>query len=460
MTFAPNPLKRRGNALRFLVSLAVIFVGVGWFWNSRQPRYQGRSVQAWFEDALATQHRDFHRSKSQEAFDAMGDAAIPFLRKQLEARPSVVDRAYAKVHALLPLRLRDFLREPLTYENHYRPREQVASGIIGQILLPRQIHRRILERAQIRTEAEMKPYTNTIVGTAVGYSMVPIAAGEFLMGSPPSELGRSDDEGLQVRVRLDPFWIGQFEVTWNQFGLFLDRDFRRQPPHGHAKHIFSGATADAITRPSTPYIDFSMGMGTNGYPAINMTQHAANKFCEWLSALTGHFYRLPTEAEWEYACRAGTTTAYSFEGETVELRDYAWFEANSDGRYQKVGRKKPNPWGLYDMHGNVAEWTLDQYDPRSYLLNSDRLVVNPWNRATRPYPHVVRGGAWNGPPERLRSAARSFSDRSWKQDDPDLPKSVWYHTRADHVGFRIVRPLKIPIAQEMKQYWNSGVEFD
>jgi formylglycine-generating enzyme required for sulfatase activity len=199
----------------------------------------------------------------------------------------------------------------------------------------------------------------------------------------------------------------------------------------------------------------SFGMGINGYPAISMTQHAANKYAEWLSAKTGQFYRLPTEAEWEYACRAGTTTAYSFGADAANIDEYAWYSKNStEGKYNKVGGKKPNPWGLYDMHGNVMEWTLDQYDPKGYAGLG---LQNPWNVASKPYPHAVRGGSWMDGASSLRCGARVASDPSWKQQDPQLPKSIWYHTDAQGLGFRLVRPLKVPTADDMFRYWNSGV---
>jgi formylglycine-generating enzyme required for sulfatase activity len=175
-----------------------------------------------------------------------------------------------------------------------------------------------------------------------------------------------------------------------------------------------------------------------------------------LSAKTGHYYRLPTEAEWEYACRAGTTTAYSFGDDPSKLADYGWFADNANGKYQKVGTKKPNPWGLYDMHGNVTEWTLDQYDPNWY----SRPPALPFAPSVKPYPHTVRGGGWSDDAERCRCGARLGSDPSWKMQDPQLPKSIWYHTDAQWLGFRLVRPRRIPSAEEMFRVWNNGVEAD
>ena len=141
-----------------------------------------------------------------------------------------------------------------------------------------------------------------------------------------------------------------------------------------------------------------------------MTQHAARGFCKWLTAKTGRYYRLPTEAEWEYACRAGTTTAYSFGDDPASIDDYAWHAGNSDETYHKPGLKKPNPWGLYDMHGNVAEWVLDQHVPNFYATATGDKARNPLAVPRKLYPRVVRGGGWDHSAEQLRSAARLGSD--------------------------------------------------
>lgn len=323
------------------------------------------------------------------------------------------------------------------------------------------IHDRIMANLKEKSETDMKAYTNVIPGTEVAYAMTPIPGGEFLMGSPEAEAERKADEGPQHKVKVSPFWMGTYEVTWDQFLLFVYPDDEKKLRESHPTDATLNKITDAVTRPSKPYVDMSFGMGKSGYPAIAMTQHAANKFCHWLSAKTGHFYRLPTEAEWEYACRAGTTTAYSFGNSANLLGEYGWFFDNSNSKYQKVGKKKPNPWGLYDMHGNVTEWVLDQYATDFYkTLATAGLTTDPWNKATLPYPHSARGGSWDDDAPALRSAARRGSDRSWKMTDPQLPKGKWYHTDAQFIGFRIVRPLTVPSSEEMTKYWISGVEKD
>jgi len=315
-----------------------------------------------------------------------------------------------------------------------------------------------LEKESIRRAADMKLYTNTIPGTSVNYIMLPIPGGEFTMGSAEAEPGRNPDEGPQRKVKIAPFWMGKFEVSWNEYELFMFPDDEKKLRTEFPTEEYVNQVSDAVTRPSKPYMEMSFGMGKEGYPAISMTQHAANKYCHWLSAKTGHYYRLPTEAEWEYACRAGTSTAFSFGDDQAKLADFAVFEDNSDFKYSKIGRKKPNPWGLHDIHGNVAEWCLDQYT-ETYDPLKDALI-DPWNKATAPYPHVVRGGSFDDPPAKLRSAARRASDKTWKMRDPQLPKSIWWLTDAQFVGFRLVRPLAVPSATELRQSWTSGVEKD
>jgi len=322
------------------------------------------------------------------------------------------------------------------------------------------IHRAILSQLDVTNQTQMRLYTDKISGTDVSFDMVPVLGGEFLMGSPEKERGRKPDEGPPHRVAIEPFWMGKHEVTWNEYELFMypeeEKKIRALRQYNAAQ--FPGA--DAVSRPTAPYVEMSFGMGKDGFPAISMTQHGANKYCQWLSAKTGRFYRLPTEAEWEYACRAGTTTAYFFGDDPAKLGDYAWYAQNSDGKYQKVGKKKPNPWGLHDMHGNVVEWTLDEYNADYYKQFASTLAESPWNKATKPYPHVARGGSWDDDAELLRSAARRASDRSWKQQDPQLPKSIWYLTDAQFLGFRVIRPLKVPPPEELSKYWTSGVEKD
>ena len=298
----------------------------------------------------------------------------------------------------------------------------------------------------------------TIPNTTVSYDIVPVPAGEFEMGSAAGDTNQKDasqkdasrkkDEQPRHKVRVDAFWMQAREVTWDEYRLFM---FDAQGAAANPKE----ALVDAVSRPTRPYVEMSFGMGIDGFPAISMTQHAANKYAEWLSAKLGEFYRLPTEAEWEYACRAGAATAYPFGNDPSKLADYAWYSADSDGKYHQVGTKKPNQWGLYDMLGNVMEWTLDQYAPYKAAAES-----NPWIAAAQPYPHAVRGGSWNDPADMLRCAARVASDPSWKQQDPQLPKSIWYETDAQWLGFRLVRPVKIPGVDQMYRYWNSGVEDD
>ena len=309
------------------------------------------------------------------------------------------------------------------------------------------IRARIEERTGKTAGEKATAYKVTIPNTTFTYGMAPVPAGEFLMGS--SGAAAKPDEQPQHKVRLDAFWMQAHEVTWDAYLMFMFADQAKESER-------PDALVDALSRPTAPHLEMSFGRGNSGFPAISMTQHAASKFAEWLSAKTGEYYRLPTEAEWEYACRAGETAAAP-----ASLGDYAWYVKNSPegafsaGTYHKVGTKKPNAWGLHDMLGNVMEWTLDQYAP--YTASPQE---NPWVRATAPYPHAVRGGSWKDDEAGVTCTARVPSQPSWKRQDPQLPKSVWYMTDAQWLGFRLVRPARLPSAEEMYRAWNSGVELD
>ena len=302
-----------------------------------------------------------------------------------------------------------------------------------------------------KTEAEMQAYAQPIKDTPLNLEMVPIPGGTFTLGSPDDEADRSDDEGPQLEVKVEPFWMAKYETTWDLYDTYrVNLDIQRREVAGRQPDRID-VEADAVTRPTAAYTDMTFGMGHDGYPAICMTQLAAKTFCEWLTVKTGQYYRLPSEAEWEYACRANTTTAYSWGDDADEIDDYAWYYDNADDQYQKIGQKKPNPFGLFDMHGNVAEWCLDGYREDAYTtfakLGDDAFpVVVP----DELYPRVVRGGSWYDDPDRLRSAAREKSDPTWKIQDPQLPQSMWYHTDALFVGFRVVRPLTPPSEEEIK----------
>ena len=260
----------------------------------------------------------------------------------------------------------------------------------------KQVRARIEERAKKTAANAGKPYKVTIPNTTVTYEMAPIPAGEFLMGSAAPDA--KPDEQPQHKVRLDAFWMQTHEVTWDAFLMFMFADQAKELDH-------PDALVDALSRPTAPHLEMSFGRGNQGFPAISMTQHAANKFAQWVSAKTGEYYRLPTEAEWEYACKAGMPDG---KGEG-QLDEYAWFAGNSAtqafprGTYHTIGTKKPNARGLYDTLGNVMEWTLDQYVP--YTADPQE---NPWVKSTKSYPHAVRGGSWDHDASHTRSAYRDW----------------------------------------------------
>ncbi|MDB5280479.1 MAG: formylglycine-rating enzyme family protein [Ferruginibacter sp.] len=290
-------------------------------------------------------------------------------------------------------------------------------------------------------------YKFSIPGSTLQCKMVPIEAGNFLMGSAATEKDHAADEGPQHKVSVSAFWMGAYEVTRDEFDVFYKDETTSE-----------NSAVDAVTRPSPQYIDLSWGMGKEGgYPVNSMSQFAALMYCKWLYTKTGVFYRLPTEAEWEYACRAGTTTRYYFGNDEKQLDNYAWYEKNSDGKFQKVGMKLPNAWGLYDMLGNVCEWTLDHYDAKRMEALQDNTKDPATEPNTSKYPKVLRGGGFADEAGQLRSATRYKSDASWNRRDPQIPKSKWWLTDASAVGFRIVCPLEQPTPAQALAFYKTYI---
>jgi formylglycine-generating enzyme required for sulfatase activity len=283
-------------------------------------------------------------------------------------------------------------------------------------------------------------YTFSPSGNLYPFNMVAIAGGTFTMGNADKDAPGS--ESPAIAVTISPFWMASFEVTHDQYHIYYDDE-----------KLSQGSGVDAVTRPTQQYIDLSWNMGKEGgFPMNSMSQDGALMYCRWLYQQTGVFYRLPTEAEWEYACRAGTNTAYFFGEDPKLLDDYAWYKDNSKNKYKKVGQKKPNPWGLYDMIGNVSEWTLDQYDSAYFSViagKSKDPVIPPSSR----YPRSLRGGSFLDEAGALRSSARGHSEPSWNRRDPQVPKSRWWLTDAMFAGFRIVRPWKQPTKEEAEAFY-------
>lgn len=265
---------------------------------------------------------------------------------------------------------------------------------------------------------QMASYQQKIPQTDVAFDMIAI---------PQGEINQKIIEG---------FWIGKTEVTYDEYQLFFeeDRDPAPKPP-------VDGP--DAVTRPSPPYIDFTLGMGkVGGFPANSMQQFAALMYCKWLYAKTKIFYRLPTEAEWEYAFVKGTGKS------PQKLDQIAWFAENSANRYYKVAQKKPNDLGIYDMLGNVSEWVLDHYqEKKSDLPPNQAVFVDKYADA------VVKGGNYSTLATDLSAQYRIPADPIWNRRDPQIPKSKWWNADAPFVGFRVVRPLRQPNEAEVRAFF-------
>ncbi len=267
--------------------------------------------------------------------------------------------------------------------------------------------------------------TNVEMTNTVGMKMILIPPGEFLMGSSDEQIAAAAKVAEEINaeavtkdriakverpqhrvVITKPFRMGATEVTMAQFKKFSATGFRTE-----AEKLVKDATSETYLTPGYAVTDDS--------PAAVITWNDAMAYCQWLSDVEKATYRLPTEAEWEYACRAGTTTQFSFGDDLHDLEQFAWFRNNSDLRSHEVGQKLPNAFGLHDMHGNLWEWCRDFYDEKWYA----KTLTNDPTGPTFGSQYVIRGGYWPGSASTCRSAHRGRT----------IPSN-----RSNHFGFRVV----------------------
>jgi formylglycine-generating enzyme required for sulfatase activity/nitrate/TMAO reductase-like tetraheme cytochrome c subunit len=308
---------------------------------------------------------------------------------------------------------------------------------------------------EIYTEAatveKFESFTEYIPGTGVSFEMVAIPAGTFRLGSPDDEKYRNTDEGPQVDVQMSEFWMGKTEVSWDEFLAF----YAETATTGHASDVKEDdLETDAITGPTAPWGAPDQGWGKGSRPAITMSHYAAEVYCQWLSKVTGKKYRLPTEAEWEYAARGGTTTPYFFEGspkdytkqgfknsilgpKTEIISDYVAYSLNSGAKTFAPEDVQENPYGLLNMSGNVWEFCSDFYAANTYS-QYDQGITDPTGPGSGE-EHVIRGGAFDSDAVQVRSAARDYTRSvDWLVTDPQIPKSKWWYSDSKNVGFRVV----------------------
>ncbi len=297
-------------------------------------------------------------------------------------------------------------------------------------------------------------FTEHIPSTTVSFNMIAIKGGRFSMGSPENEPFRNADEGPVRTVEVSSFFMGEVEVSWNEFWTFFGLTMSEGRTDPKIAMANNSGNPDAISGPTPPFGNPDQGWGSGERPAITMSHYAAQTYCQWLSNVTGKKYRLPTEAEWEYACRAGTETPYFFEGDpkrfsdgglrnrlfgadTTNINGFVVYSLNSGGKTKEPSFVRANPFGLKNMNGNVFEYCSDWYSPEAYTLTESN-VSDPEGPELGT-EHVIRGGNYASYAGEVRSASRAYTDNeAWLKTDCQQPKSIWWYSDMRGIGFRVV----------------------
>lgn len=338
---------------------------------------------------------------------------------------------------------------------HYNPKyaHSKMTGIPGQTSGSGVVDSTLFFK-EAATVTKFESFKEQIPGTAVSFNMIAIPGGKFNMGSPVKEPYRNADETLAKNVTIKPFFMAEVETTWNEFWAFYASTMSegRTPPEVVYENNLKALDVDGISGPTPPFGFPDQGWGSGDRPAITMTHYAAEVYCQWLSEKTGKKYRLPTEAEWEYAARGGTTTPYFFTGspkdyseqgflrkfidaKTDTITSYVIYNKNSNGRTQEASSIKANPFGLKNMLGNVLEYCADKYNPEAYLQFEGK--INPVSSIGDEW--VVRGGNYTSDASEVRSASRNQTHHdAWLKTDPQQPKSIWWYSDIKGIGFRVV----------------------
>lgn len=222
----------------------------------------------------------------------------------------------------------------------------------------------------------LTPFTQSVGTTALEIELIPVPGGDG----------------------VDSFYMTRMEIDWDLFDAFVF-DVDELPVKG---------TPEAETRPTRPYMLVDRGFGHAGYPAISMSFRGARAFCDWMTEQTGRSWRLPTRREWSHACRLAAVPQSAMD-------DYAWYEANAEWTTHPVGTKAPDAIGLHDIHGNVAEWAVDEDGGG-----------------------IAMGGSFVSNLDGLACGSGQLDTKDWNESDPQIPRSIWWLADAPFIGFRIV----------------------